>query len=266
MAAAADREGEKLMTPAPEAENITAALLVIGDEILSGRTKDKNIGYIAHFLTELGIDLREVRVVRDMEGEIVAALDALRHHYTYVFTTGGIGPTHDDITAECVAKAFGVKIDHDERAVALLRTRFQSADLNEARMRMARIPAGAELIANKVSTAPGFWLGNVIVMAGVPAIMQAMLDEVAPKLKTGRQMLAETIRADAREGDIGTELGRIAAAHDGVVIGSYPFFDEARGPNTNVVLRARDRQKLTTAKAAVQEMLRAVRARLATTS
>jgi molybdenum cofactor synthesis domain-containing protein len=252
------------MSAAPEAETITAGLLVIGDEILSGRTKDKNIGYIAQFLTELGIDLREVRVVRDSEDDIVAALNALRHRYTYVFTTGGIGPTHDDITAECVAKAFGVPIDYDPRAVALLRTRFQGADLNEARMRMTRIPAGAELVANKVSTAPGFWLGNVIVMAGVPAIMQAMLDEVAPKLKTGRQMLSETIRADAREGDIGTELGAIAAAHDGVVIGSYPFFDEARGPNTNVVIRARDSQKLGAAKAAVQEMLRAVKARLAT--
>ena len=245
---------------------ITAGLLVIGDEILSGRTKDKNIGYIAEFLTELGIDLREVRVVSDIEGDIVAALNALRHRYTYVFTSGGIGPTHDVITADCVAKAFGVPIDHDPRAVALLRTRFQEADLNEARMRMARIPAGAELVENKVSVAPGFWLGNVIVMAGVPAIMQAMLDDVAPHLKTGRQMLSETIRADAREGDIGTELGRIAATHDGVVIGSYPFFDEARGPNTNVVIRAREPQKLVAAKEAVEEMLRAVRARLAATS
>jgi molybdenum cofactor synthesis domain-containing protein len=251
------------MSAAPE-ETITAGLLVIGDEILSGRTKDKNIGYIAQFLTELGIDLREVRVVRDMEDDIVAALNALRHRYTYVFTTGGIGPTHDDITADSVAKAFGVPIDYDPRAVALLRARFQGADLNEARMRMTRIPAGAELVANKVSLAPGFWLGNVIVMAGVPAIMQAMLDEAAPKLKTGRQMLSETVRADAREGDIGTELGRIAAAHEGVVIGSYPFFDEARGPNTNVVIRARDPQKLAAAKAAVQEMLRAVKTRLAT--
>src|SRR6202521_1209496 len=244
---------------------VTAGILVIGDEILSGRTKDKNIGFIAEYLTNIGIDLKEVRVVADEEAEIVAALDALRHRYTYVFPTGGIGPTHDDITADSVAKAFGVPIDYDPRAVALLRTRFQGAELNEARMRMTRIPAGAELVANKVSLAPGFWLGNVIVMAGVPAIMQAMLDEVAPKLKTGRQMLSETIRADAREGDIGTELGAIAAAHDGVVIGSYPFFDEARGPNTNVVIRGRDPQKLAAAKAAVQEMLRAVKARLATT-
>src|SRR5215475_598936 len=165
-------------------ELVTAALLVIGDEILSGRTKDKNIGYIAEYLTALGIDLMEVRVVGDEESAIVDALNALRRRYTYVFTTGGIGPTHDDITADCVAKAFGVSIDVDPRALAIMRERFSEADLNEARKRMARIPDGADLVLNKVSKAPGFWIGNVIVMAGVPSIMQAMLDEVASKLKT----------------------------------------------------------------------------------
>jgi molybdenum cofactor synthesis domain-containing protein len=240
---------------------VTAAVLVIGDEILSGRTKDKNIGYIAEYLTALGIDLKEVRVVGDEEGEIVAALNALRARYTYVFTTGGIGPTHDDITAECVAKAFGVTIDHDPRAVALLSERLAKTggEMNEARMRMTRIPAGAHLVLNKVSAAPGFWLGNVIVMAGVPSIMQVMLDEVAPKLQTGVRMLSETVRADAREGDIGTPLGEIAKAHPEVAIGSYPFFDEQRGPNTNVVLRARDAAKLAAAKSAVEEMLKRVR-------
>jgi molybdenum cofactor synthesis domain-containing protein len=183
---------------------VTAGLLVIGDEILSGRTKDKNIGYIAEYLTNIGIDLREVRVVPDIEAEIVEALNALRNRYTYVFTTGGIGPTHDDITADCVAKAFGVAIDYDPRAVAILKERFQGAELNEARMRMTRIPAGAELIRNKVSAAPGFRIGNVFVMAGVPSIMQAMLDAIAPMLETGVKMLSETIRADTREGDIGT--------------------------------------------------------------
>src|SRR3954470_20797668 len=240
---------------------VTAAVLVIGDEILSGRTKDKNIGYIAEYLTALGIDLKEVRVVGDIEVEIVAAVNALRARYTYVFTTGGIGPTHDDITAECVAKAFGVTIDHDPRAIALLKERLgeTGAELNGARMRMTRIPAGAELVLNKVSAAPGFWLGNVIVMAGVPSIMQVMLDEVAPKLKTGIRMLSETVRADAREGDIGTPLGDIAKAHPEVAIGSYPFFDEKTGPNTNVVIRARDQDKLTAAKRAVEEMLARVR-------
>src|ERR1700732_2955613 len=141
-------------------EVVTAALLVIGDEILSGRTKDKNIGYIAEYLTALGIDLVEVRVVGDEEGAIVDALNALRRRYTYVFTTGGIGPTHDDITADCVAKAFGVPIDHDPRAVAILKERFvkMGTEMNEARMRMARIPQGADLVSNKVSGAPGFWI------------------------------------------------------------------------------------------------------------
>ena len=247
----------------PDSEQpITAAILVIGDEILSGRTKDKNIGYISEYLTAVGVDLREVRVVPDAEEEIVAALNALRHRYTYVFTTGGIGPTHDDITADCVAKAFGVPIDYDPRAVALLKQRFQGPDLNEARMRMTCIPQGADLVTNKVSLAPGFWIGNVIVMAGVPTIMQAMLDEVGPKLKTGRQMLSESVRADAREGDIGTELGEVAKAHPDVSIGSYPFFDDKSGPNTNVVVRSRDAAKLAAAKTAVERMLTEVKAKL----
>jgi molybdenum cofactor synthesis domain-containing protein len=239
---------------------ITAAILVIGDEILSGRTKDKNIGHIAEYLTNIGIDLREVRVVPDVEAEIVAAVNALRGRYTYLFTTGGIGPTHDDITADSVAKAFGVPIDYDPRAVALLKERFAQtgAEMNEARMRMTRIPQGADLVLNKVSAAPGFQLGNVIVMAGVPSIMQAMLDYVAPKLSTGAKMLSETVRGDVREGDIGTELGVIAKEHADVMIGSYPFMD-ALGPNTNVVLRARDAVKLGAAKAAVEAMLEKVR-------
>ena len=244
---------------------VTAALLVIGDEILSGRTKDQNIGYIAEYLTKIGIDLREVRVVADDEAAIVEALNALRARNTYVFTTGGIGPTHDDITAECVAKAFGVAIDYDPRAVAVMKARYAAmgTEMNEARMRMTRIPAGAELVPNKVSAAPGFWIGNVIVMAGVPSIMQAMLDEVAPKLATGARLLSQTVRADCREGDIGTELGEIAKSHPEVMIGSYPFVDEFRGPNTNIVVRSRDPERLAAAKAAVEAMLTQVRARLA---
>jgi molybdenum cofactor synthesis domain-containing protein len=240
---------------------VSAAILVIGDEILSGRTKDKNIGYITEYMTNIGVDVREVRVVPDVEADIVAALDALRHRYTYVFTTGGIGPTHDDITADCVAKAFGVSIDVDPRARAMLLARIAEKDLNEARLRMARIPTGADLILNKVSAAPGFRLGNVHVMAGVPAIMQAMLDEVASTLKTGIKMLSESVRADCREGDIGTPLGEIAKAHPDVIIGSYPFQDDGR-PNTNIVVRSRDTQKLAAAKAAVEEMLTRVRAGL----
>jgi molybdenum cofactor synthesis domain-containing protein len=243
---------------------VTAALLVIGDEILSGRTKDKNIGYIAEYLTNIGIDLKEVRVVPDEEPEIVVALNMLRARYTYVFTTGGIGPTHDDITADCVAKAFGVAIDYDPRAVEIMTTRVRETGgvMNEARMRMTRVPAGAELVLNKVSAAPGFWIGNVIVMAGVPHIMQVMLEYVTPRLKTGAKMLSESVRADCREGDIGTELGAIAKQHSDVVIGSYPFMDE-NGGNTHVVVRSRDAAKLGAAKADVEAMLVRVKAEIA---
>jgi molybdenum cofactor synthesis domain-containing protein len=255
------------MADAADSENevVTAGLLVIGDEILSGRTKDKNIGYVAEYLTAVGIDLKEVRIVPDEEPEIVTALNALRGRYDYVFTTGGIGPTHDDITADAVAKAFGVSIDYDPRALELLRARMAQVGgvMNEARMRMARLPAGAELVLNKVSAAPGFWIGNVIVMAGVPQIMQVMLDYVTPKLRTGAKMLSRSVRADCREGDIGTELGAIAAAHPGVVIGSYPFMDEQRGANTHVVVRSRDPQKLDAAMAAVEAMLARVKGELA---
>jgi len=238
-------------------EIVTAGILVIGDEILSGRTKDKNIGYIAEYLTNIGIDLKEVRVVADEEDAIVAALNALRERYTYVFTTGGIGPTHDDITADSVAKAFGVGIDHHPEVVARFRQRFSEAELNEARLRMARIPDGAELIQSATILAPGFKIGNVIVMAGVPSIMQAMLDIVAPKLRSGVRMLSESVRANAREGDIGGPLREIAAAHPDTIIGSYPFLDENGKPNTNIVVRSRDPEKLKAAMAAVTEMLAA---------
>lgn len=240
---------------------VTAAILVIGDEILSGRTKDKNIGYIAEYLTNIGIELREVRIVPDVQEEIVSALNALRARQTYVFTTGGIGPTHDDITADSVAAAFGVSIDHDPRAIAMLSERFPADQLNEARLRMARIPAGADLIANSVSKAPGFNIGNVYVMAGVPSIMQAMLDALAPTLKTGVKILSDTVRAGLREGDIGTALAEVAKAHPYVSIGSYPFFSET-GPDTNVVVRSRDAEKLAEAMAAVKTMLAAEQARL----
>ena len=179
---------------------VTCAILVIGDEILSGRTKDKNIGYIAEYMTNIGIDLKEVRVVSDDETDIVDALNALRRRYTYVFTTGGIGPTHDDITADCVAKAFGVPIDVDARAVAMMRERFKPEELNEARLRMARMPQGSELVHNSYNKVPGFRIGNVIVMAGVPVIMQAMLDGVAPTLKTGRKFCPPRCPQPSRKG------------------------------------------------------------------
>src|SRR5689334_2938376 len=235
---------------------VTAGILVIGDEILSGRTKDKNIGFIAEYLTNIGIDLKEVRVVADDEADIIAALDALRGRYTYVFTTGGIGPTHDDITADAVARALGVSIDHHPDVVARFEERFKNpGELNEARLRMARIPEGAELIQSATILAPGFKIGNVIVMAGVPSIMQAMMDIVAPKLKSGARMLSESVLANAREGDIGSPLRAIAEAHPDTIIGSYPFMDEEQKPNTNLVVRSRDADKLASAMAAVKEML-----------
>jgi molybdenum cofactor synthesis domain-containing protein len=254
------REGEK--QGGEQADIVTAAVLVIGDEILSGRTKDKNIGFIAEHMTAIGIDLKEVRVVPDEELEIVAALNALRTRYTYVFTTGGIGPTHDDITADAVAKAFNLPIDYDPRAVEILRERLAvtGGEMNEARLRMTRMPKGAELVRNKISAAPGFMIGNVVVMAGIPQVMQAMLEYVTPQLKTGATMLSQTVRADLREGDIGTELGAIAKAHAGVVIGSYPFMEDERRPNTHIVLRARDPRQLAAAKVAVEEMIARVRA------
>ena len=258
MSGAAGGEGQSL------SEIVTAGLLVIGDEILSGRTKDKNIGFVAEYLTAIGIDLKEVRVVADEEPDIVAALNALRARYTYVFTTGGIGPTHDDITADAVAKAFGVTIDYHPRAVEILRERLAETGgvMNEARMRMTRVPAGGELVLNKISAAPGFRIGNVIVMAGIPQVMQAMLEYITPQLKTGAKMLSESVRADCREGDIGTELGAIAKAHPDVIIGSYPFMDEKKGANAHVVMRARDPQKLAAVKAAVEAMLARVHAEL----
>jgi molybdenum cofactor synthesis domain-containing protein len=234
---------------------VTAAILVIGDEILSGRTKDRNVGYIAEYLTNVGIELREARVVPDIEEEIVAALNALRRRYTYVFTTGGIGPTHDDITADAVAKAFDVPIGEDQRAIALMLERYKPEDLTPARRRMARIPEGADLVANPVSKAPGFRIGNVIVMAGVPTVMQAMLDDAAKGLRTGRKVLAETIEAgNIPEGRYGGPLAAIAAAHQGVSIGSYPAFIDGRFRN-QIVIRGKDAALIAVTRRGVEAML-----------
>lgn len=240
----------------PNSPAVTAALLVIGDEILSGRTKDKNIGYIAEYLTAMGIDLKEVRVVPDDEGEIIGAINALRAKFTYLLTTGGIGPTHDDITADCVAKALGVEISHDPRAVAMLRERYVNPeDLNEARLRMARIPHGSTLIANSISKAPGFMCGNVIVMAGVPAIMQVMLDEIAPSLAKGRVMASLPVDAGGLpEGAYAAALGAIQKGHEGVIIGSYPHFDGVKFAN-QIVLRSRDEALLHKVRGEVEAMI-----------
>jgi len=236
----------------PSTWSVTAGIVVIGDEILSGRTKDTNVGHIAEYLTGIGIETREVRIVPDVTSMIVEAVDTLRARYTYVFTTGGIGPTHDDITADAIATAFGVGIEIDQRAVELIRQRKPDLELTAARLRMARIPHGAELIENPVSGAPGFQIGNVIVMAGVPRIMQGMLAGVGPRLRTGPRILSETVVAHLPEGRIAEPLSEIARAFADVSIGSYPHFD---GENymTQVVVRSRDADRVAAAKAAVEE-------------
>jgi molybdenum cofactor synthesis domain-containing protein len=224
---------------------ITAAVLVIGDEILSGRTKDQNIGSIAEHLTSIGIRLKEVRVVPDDEDEIVVAVNALRLRYTYVFTTGGIGPTHDDITADSIGKAFGATVGTDPKAEQILRDYYagRGLELTPARLRMARVPAGAELIDNPVSAAPGFKIGNVIVMAGVPSIMKSMLANVTPLLETGTKLLSITIPVDRPE----SEIAEIFSAHQqryrDVAMGSYPQLRNGR-PVSDLVLRCSDPQRL----------------------
>jgi len=238
------------MTDQESSRTVTAALVVIGEEILSGRTSDVNIAYIASYLTRIGIALREVRVVADIEAEIVAAVNELRQRFTYVFTTGGIGPTHDDVTTDAIAKAFRVEVVVDPEAVVAMRQRLSGTDLTPARLRMARIPQGAKLIDNAISRAPGFMLENVIVMAGVPRIMQVMLDAVSPRLAKGRPMLARSVRIDVAEGDAAPGLAEIQSAHPEVQIGSYPFFENKR-LGTYVVLRSTDAAKLAAAQNAL---------------
>ncbi len=226
-------------------DKVTAGLLVIGDEILSGRTKDKNIGAIADHLTTIGIRLSEVRVVPDIEDEIVAAVNALRTRYTYVFTTGGIGPTHDDITADSIAKAFGVTIDVDPRARALMQAACDArgVELTPARLRMARLPLGSQLVENAISIAPGFRIDNVIVMAGIPDIMRSMLEAVTPHLKTGAKMLSETIPLERPESQIADLFAAHQKRYPDVAMGSYPSLRDGK-PATDLVLRCTDRARL----------------------
>ncbi len=239
------------------ADTVTAGLLVIGDEILSGRTKDVNIGATADFCTDLGIELREVRVVSDVTDDIVEAVNALRARYTYVFTTGGIGPTHDDITADAIAKAFGVALPINPEARAMLETRWKQTgtEVNEARLRMARIPEGASLIVNSVSAAPGFRIGNVHVMAGVPVIMRAMLEAILPTLKGGKKVMSVAIKAAVGEGTIGGPLGALQELYPDVKMGSYPQMGHDR-VMTELVLRSSDAARLEEAAGKVRDMVK----------
>ena len=225
--------------------NPTAAILVIGDEILSGRTRDSNLHFLAGELTRIGITLREARIVADIHPEIVAAVRALSGKYTHVFTSGGIGPTHDDITADAVAEAMGAKIGPRADAMALLQAHYDRSGqpFNEARQRMARIPDGASLIDNPVSTAPGFTLGNVHVMAGVPKVFEAMVASVLPKLTGGPPLLSQTLRVDRGEGEIAASFGALAAEFPDLSMGSYPFIQNG-AHGTNLVIRGTDPGRL----------------------
>lgn len=218
---------------------VTAALLIIGEEILSGRTQDANTAYIAKALDQAGIALREVRIIPDVEEEIVEAVNALRRRFRYVLTTGGIGPTHDDVTTDAIGRAFGVAVVEDPRAVRAMENRYPGELLGAGRMRMARLPEGAELVANSVSGAPGYLIENVIVMAGIPRVVQAMMEDVLPRLEKGRPVASRSIRVDAPEGDVAVGLATLQARHPKVRIGSYPFFEET-GVGTYVVIRCAD--------------------------
>jgi molybdenum cofactor synthesis domain-containing protein len=234
---------------------VTAAVLIIGNEILSGRTKDVNLGYLAEELTKIGIRLREARVVSDVEAEIVAAVNECRRRYDHVFTTGGIGPTHDDITSASVAKAFGVRLILHPEARARLERSYPTGGLNEARLRMAHVPEGATLIDNPVSAAPGFQMGNVYVMAGVPSIMRAMFDGLKGRLAGGRPVLSRTVSAFLGEGTIAKDLGQLQDRFADLEIGSYPFFRQNRY-GASFVLRGVERGRIDAAAAELAGIIR----------
>jgi molybdenum cofactor synthesis domain-containing protein len=237
-----------------ETDRVTAAVLIIGDEILSGRTQDINLNYIARYLGVFGVDLVEARVVPDVKAEIIAALDALRTRWDYVITTGGIGPTHDDITADCVAEAFGVELEENAEILEMMRERW-GAEPNPARRRMARVPVGGSLVRNPVQGPPGFQIGNVFVLAGVPRIMQGMLEDVGPRLRTGRVVVSRTVRVEGTgESVMAAPLEVLARAHPNLSLGSYPFFN-ADGFGSNLVVRGRDPQEVA---AAVDELVAAM--------
>ena len=240
----------------PMTKTVTAAVLLIGDELLSGRTQDTNLKTIATFIAPLGVQVKEARVVSDEPERIADAVNALRSAYDYVFTTGGIGPTHDDKTADAVALAFGVPIGVRDDAKAILVAHYGAEDkLNEARLRMARIPEGASLIANPVSKAPGFQLGNVFVMAGVPSIMRGMLEDIGPRLQGGAVMLSVTLRCKGlREGDLAAGFAAIEERLPGVSLGSYPWFAPGGDYGVQLVARSQDQDTLAEAVLAMESL------------
>lgn len=231
-------------------DRVTCAVLIIGDEILSGRTQDTNLRDIARYLNVIGVDLAEARTVPDVMEEIVGALNALREKFDYVITTGGIGPTHDDITADAVAEAFGVELYEHPEIIAMMEARFGD-QLNAARRRMARVPVGGDLVKNPVQGPPGFTIGNVFTLAGVPQIMRGMLEDVGPRMRGGRPTVSRTVRVEGSgEGAIAAPLEAVAKAHPDMSMGSYPFFTPD-GYGSNLVVRSRDPDALAGAVAAL---------------
>lgn len=239
-------------------KQVYAAIILIGDELLSGRTRDINLQSIAEFLAPLGIQVREARIVSDDQDAIVSSVNHLRNTYDYVFTTGGIGPTHDDITADAIAAAFGVGIDVREDAREILQTRYNSmgTELTPARLRMARIPDGARLIRNPVSGAPGFQMENVFVMAGVPAIVRAMLEDVETRLETGVIVKSASVRGnDLKEGDLADRLREVSEDFPALSVGSYPWYASASDSGVNIVIRGTDETSITNALSAVVDLV-----------
>ncbi len=238
-------------------KDVTACILIIGNEILSGRTQDLNLAYIAKGLGEVGVTLKEARVIPDIEATIIAVVNELRAKYDYLFTTGGIGPTHDDITSECIAKAFGVPWTVHPDAHKHFLNFYAPGELNEARMRMAHTPEGATLVYNPVSRAPGFRMGNVYTFAGIPRVMQGMFDGIRGELKGGKPMQSRTVGTSLAEGVLAKGLGEIQSRYDDVEIGSYPIM--RRGTfGVNLVLRGRDEARLAVAAKEVAAMVRAL--------
>ncbi|WP_018688101.1 competence/damage-inducible protein A [Ahrensia kielensis] len=235
---------------------VSAAMVVIGDEILSGRTRDTNAGHLASIMTAIGIDLKEVRFVSDDQDAIIEAVNQLRERNTYVFTSGGIGPTHDDITADAIAAAFGLPCDYDDQALKILAEHYKNRgiEFTESRKRMARMPEGAHHIDNPISKAPGFVVGNVHVMAGVPSIFQAMLDHVVHSLRTGRKLLSKSVLSDLGEGTIGAPLGEVQKNHPDTVIGSYPRYEDGNF-STELVVRSANEASLDSALEDIKIML-----------
>lgn len=244
-------------------KSVTAAMIIIGNEVLSGRTQDKNLSFVAQMLGEIGVDMQEARIIPDVLETVVATVNELRARHDYVFTSGGIGPTHDDITADCIAAAFEVKLEKHPLAMQALQAHYdaQEADFNEARQRMARIPEGASLIENPVSTAPGFKIDNVYVMAGVPKIMQAMMENILPTLKGGETLSSITVTSSIPEGSIAAEMGALQQQYPDVNIGLYPFYS-AQGAGVSVVARGRDMAQLQAVETAIKAHLAAIGAPL----